>query len=234
MNATIELNEPLPKPGKSPKRGRTWRYRLGVGVLKLSILGAAMYGTGAASYQVQALVVDKYEQVKERILSRLVTVEVVKEYLDPIDHSTDQLIEIISAEQGIDPVITAAIIEKESSYQNASIRTEPRLCAKMQAETDAATMLCSSHGLMQILGIEARRQCKIDWSQLYDRRTNIRCGLTILKNNLAAAKGAKTPGRQLREALRMYNGRGEDAERYADSVMSNIADKLISKNNKGE
>lgn len=231
MSRTIELNEIVrpesPKATTKAKKGRRWYWRAAWFFTQAGVVVAALYGTGAASYQVEAWGRAKFYEVRELVMSQLRTVEVVKEYVDPLDHSTPDLIRIVSEEMGIAPVITDAIIEKESGYNNNSIRTEPRLCSKMGAQSDSQVMNCSSHGLMQVLGVEARRQCKIEWGQLYDRRTNIRCGLTILKNNLGAAKGARTPGRQLREALRMYNGRGEDAERYADSVMGMIADRLI-------
>lgn len=210
------------EPRKAKRKRKSFLWLM----LKGGLLLAALYGTGAATEKGLEWGKSEATRLHELVMSRLRTVEVVKEYVDPLDHATPELIEIVSKEMGINPVITDAIIQKESSYQNSSIRTEEKLCDRLQVQDDNGVMLCSSHGLMQILGIEARRQCKIEWSQLYDRRTNIKCGLTILKNNLVQTK-EKQPGRRLREALRIYNGSGPKAEAYADSVMSLIADRLL-------
>ena len=228
MGKTIELSEKAVISPRKPK-ANTFRGRVARLGIKGIMLLAALYGTGAGAQRVEQWGAAKYEELKGQLLAKLRTTEVIREYADPAEHSTSELIRIMSREAGIAEIITDAIVEQESNYQNDSIRTEPALCSKLGAKEDKTVMLCSSHGLMQILGIEAKRQCKIDWSQLYDRKTNLRCGLTILKNNLAFVK-ARTEGERLRLALKMYNGRGEDAEIYADRVMSKIADRLISNN----
>jgi hypothetical protein len=183
MGKTIELSE---KAAISPRRpkARTFKGKVARLGIKGLMLLAALYGTGAGAQRVELWGAAKYEELKGQLLAKLRTTEIVREYADPSEHSTPELIRLVSREAGVAEIITDAIVEQESNYQNDSIRTEPALCNKLGAREDKAVMLCSSHGLMQILGVEARRQCKIDWSQLYDRRTNLRCGLTILKTTL--------------------------------------------------
>lgn len=222
----IELDQVIQEAPRKAHKRRLGRKLFGLGV-KAGLLFAALYGTGALTEKATDWGKGEFNRLRELGMSKLRTVEVVKEYVDPLDHDTPTLIKFVSAEEGVNWVITDAIAQKESNYQNSSIRTEEKLCDRMGITDDNGVMLCSSHGIMQVLGIEARRQCKIEWSQLYDRRTNIKCGLTILKNNLASQSKVKSNGRRLREALRIYNGSGPAAEAYADSVMSLIADRLL-------
>lgn len=220
----INLTDAIEAKTEKPKRRKFTITRF---AFKVAILLGAAYATGAAIEYGLNWGDREIQRIRNLIAAKLTTTQIVTQYIQPEEHDTATLIRTISKELDINPTITDAIVAKESNYENASIRQEPKLCAKLGAQTDNDQMLCSSHGLMQILGIEARRQCKIDWSQLYDRRTNLRCGLTILKNNLNSLQSVKPPAKRLREALRQYNGSGPAAEAYADSVMGLIADRLL-------
>jgi soluble lytic murein transglycosylase-like protein len=165
----------------------------------------------------------QYAYAKEQIEDRFKTVEVVKEYVELDEADVKTLVVDISKQEGINPVITHAIILAESNYNPAAIRFED---AKTPSNSDSATrMKFASHGLMQVMGFNAKR-CYLDWPQLYKPADNIRCGLQILKENLKTAKGSN-PSTKLRTALRMYNGSGPMAEVYADKVMGVIADSLL-------
>ena len=137
---------------------------------------------------------------------------------------TKELVTTISQQMGVNPVITHAIIQAESGYNPAAIRFED---GKTPKGADSATrMKFASHGLMQVMGFNAKK-CGLDWPDLYSKSDNIRCGLTILKDNLHSIKPNGTPSERLRTALRMYNGSGTMAEQYADRIMGAIADKLL-------
>lgn len=167
--------------------------------------------------------VDQYHSGMAWVAQYFTRVEVVKEYVNPHEVELGTLIRDISKDMGVNPVITFAIVEKESNFNSNAIRFEDDMTPK---NADAQTrMKYASHGLMQIMAFNSKR-CGLEWSELYDRSKNIRCGLKILKDNLKESQ-AKTPAGRLRLALRKYNGRGEKAENYADAVMANIADALL-------
>lgn len=223
----IELDQVLHEAPKRAHKRRIGRKLVGLGV-KAGLLLTALYGTGALTERATEWGKGEFNRLRELGMSKLRTVEVVREYVDPLDHDTPTLIKFVSGEEGINWIITDAIVNKESDYRPGAFRIEPRRCEKLGIVLGSPRVpLCSSHGIMQVMGENARKFCNIDWSQLYDRRTNIKCGLTILKRNLDSQPKTNSPGTRLWEALRMYNGSGADAEAYADKVMGMIADRLL-------
>ncbi len=180
----------------------------------------------------------QYEQARAWAMEQLTRTEIIREYVQigEDERTTPELIASVSREMGVNPLITEAIIEQESGGKADAIRFEPHVFARLKTGSeDQRRMLASSHGLLQVMGHHAANTCGLkSWSELYKRSQNIRCGLTILKHALHQHRSVMKPGQRLRLALRSYNGSGEKAEQYADSVMARIADKLLTTRGLGE
>lgn len=167
-------------------------------------------------------------ELKSWGLERLTRVEVVREYVQPLDLPVGEIIRRVSDEMGVNPVITKAIAMRESRLEPDAIRFEPKVFSRLKVGSeDQRRMLASSHGVMQIMGFNQDICGLKSWAELYDPAVNVRCALYILKKNAQEARSIKNPAARLREALRRYNGSGEHAENYADAVMANIADELL-------
>lgn len=188
-----------------------------------AIGGLAIVGAWQGGKIASEAILAKYSEARAALVARFSRVEVKEVVRDAEAQPLTALIKSISHEQGINPIITWAIVERESNFNPAAIRFEDGMMPK---NADPQTrMKYSSHGLMQVMGFNAAK-CGLQWNELYDRAKNLRCGLSILRANLKSAKG-KTPAERLRVALRMYNGRGPAAENYSDAVMGAIADALL-------
>jgi soluble lytic murein transglycosylase-like protein len=170
------------------------------------------------------------EEAKAAAVERFGLREVVVKVAKPEELDTEEIIEAISAEFGVAPIVTKAMALQESGgWERADrVRFEPHLHGKFKTPAGLNEIekqfYASSFGLLQVIwGYHGEGTCGLSsYSQLLDVSTNIRCGLTVLTNNLKDVKG--TPGQRLRVALRKYNGSGPDAEAYATKVMARIAE----------
>lgn len=138
--------------------------------------------------------------------------------------SLSELIDEIPPRYGIPPIVVRAIIHQESNGKKNAIRFEQSQmgrAAKITSDPQQQRMLASSHGPMQILGWWSK-EYQIDWSDLYDLRTNVEVGCAILKRGLDRHKG-KGKYEQLRRALAEYNG----SDVYAQQVLGRIGQELI-------
>jgi len=193
---------------------------------------AAVAGIGAVEGGKKILNIgyEKFNSYKVEIMNKLTTVEVVKEYVKPTAVPTEELIRKVSSDYGLNPVILLSLVEQESNFNPRALRFEEKLTKrfsqKKNESEDQFKMRLTSIGLAQVIPAFHADRCKVTWDQLLDRLTNLECAALILKTNLDSAKSTSN-ARRLRTALRMYNGSGEDAERYADEVLSKIAENLL-------
>lgn len=152
----------------------------------------------------------------------------------PDDVPIEQLIEMVSAEFRINPVIVKAMaIQESGSFERTNrVRYEEHLMARLEPPKGLnqieQALFASSHGLLQIVFGYHYKRCGLgpyDWDRLHDPITNLRCGLTVLRDNLQVTKvrAMKKPADRLRAALKAYNG----SDAYAEQVMARIADFLI-------
>lgn len=138
--------------------------------------------------------------------------------------SVDELVAEIAPRFEVSPLVVAAIIDQESNGERSAIRYEPgqvKRAQKITRNEQQQRMYASSHGVMQIMGWWAP-EFKLEWSDLYDTRTNIELGCAILRRGLDRHQG-KPKYARLRAALGEYNGSLE----YADAVLARIGRKLI-------
>lgn len=201
---------------------RSFRRRAAVFSTKVALCVAASVAISEAASIAYGYGARQYRAARTAILAQLTRVEVVREMLPAREVSTAELVATLSREMGINPIVTHAIIEQESGGREDALRFEPHVYARVKGRTDEERrMLASSFGLTQVMGYHARQTCGLkSWAELLQPEKNIRCGLTVLRDNLKRT-------RRLRDALRMYNGSGERAEAYAEKVLARIGEKLV-------
>lgn len=221
----------LPKPSRWTKRLRLAKY----------LSWTAFVTVGAYSFvfcceELRSFAGAKYAHAMELAKEKLVEVKVIEKVhvLDPERVPVEDLINQISADAGLNPLIIRALAEQESGKYLPidRIRYEPQLMPKVNAPRHLneieRQLYASSIGLTQVIyGLHKERCGLKSYADLLDPANSIRCSIIILKANLEACRHIKQPGLRLREALRMYNGRGEMAEAYADRVMQRLADMLL-------
>lgn len=201
--------------------------------IKKAILRSMLFGclTGLAVLGVAPLfgiLKDKIINLKSEIVKRITKIEVVEKYVRPPELSTEELIDQISFEMKINPLITHGIARQESgkNYKDDALRFEPHLesrFAKLGRSKEETRMLATSIGVMQVIPGFHLKTCGLDsYADLFDRATNIRCGLTVLKDCLAKYQSKKKL-EQYKLALGCYNG----SETYAGSIIRNIGEIAI-------
>lgn len=168
------------------------------------------------------------DEAKATVQEKLGTERIV--VVSPQEVDTEQLIESISAEFGINPVIVKAMAVQESGHWNATdrVRFEKHLHGKFKTPAHLNEIekqfYSSSFGILQVIYGFHKERCKLSsYSELLEPAKNIRCSLTILSENLKAAKGKN----RLKQALTRYNGSGPEAEKYAESVLARIGMMMI-------
>lgn len=162
--------------------------------------------------------------IYDRAVGSLTRVEVIKEYVQPVELSTDEMIERISIAMSINPTITKAIARQESglSYRADALRFEPHLearFAKMARGAEERRMLATSIGVMQVIPGFHMKTCNLtSYAQLFDKRINITCGLQVLKSCLEYNSKIDSTALRFRRAFICYNG----SEAYADDIFNHI------------
>lgn len=221
----IELSEQceVAKPRRSFKR-RAFRFFLFLSLYVVSALVVAYYAQIGAT-RVWAYI-DRLWDDTMRYLTR---VEIVREFVQPVDLPPEQLITKYAQELRVPRIVGLILFQKESGDGENVYRFEPKVYERIKArsrESDSEIrMLASSHGPLQVMGFNAEPRCGIHWSKLYGPQ-GIWCGLKIMRENLNAHKNTRDIGERAWLAFRDYNGSGPDAERYADHAMS-IAGRLM-------
>ncbi len=224
------IENQLPKPS----RFRRWLVALKLGTYA-GLIVAGSYCVVIACEQLCDYLGAQYAYARERVTEKLTTVHVVErvQLLDPEQVPVEQLIDQLSADAGLNPLILKAIALQESGgfARLDRYKHEAKLMGmtkNVRGTEDEKRLWSGSWGLLQVIPIIWQKPCQLrSYSDLIDPKTNIQCGITILKLNLERCAHIKQPGARLREALRMYNGSGPDAEAYADKVMQRLADMMI-------
>lgn len=144
----------------------------------------------------------------------------------------EAMIEEVAADNGIPSAVIRAMAVQESGHLGSTdrVRFEPHLMNRFKPPAHLNDIekkfYASSFGLLQVIyGFHAKTCSLKSYSELLIPEKNIRCGVTVLKTNLAQTKG--TPAQRMREALRRYNGSGPQAEKYADRVMVRIGEEVL-------
>lgn len=170
------------------------------------------------------------EEAKAAAVERFGLREVVVKVAKPEEVDVEQLIESISAEFGINPVIVKAMAVQESGHWNATdrVRFEKHLHGRFKTPPGLNEIekqfYASSFGIGQVIYGYHKERCKLSsYSELLRVDVNLRCTLTILSENLKAAKGKH----RLKQALTRYNGSGPEAEKYAEQVLARIGMMMV-------
>lgn len=198
--------------------------------LKLVFILALAWGLAEAFTVLKAWSAMQYAVVKNWAISRITKVEIVREYVKPLELSTENLITSISKEYGINPILTLAVIHQESGrrLRTDRLKFEPKLYGKWKGTSDEETrMLATSIGLMQVIPGFHAKSCNLQsYSDLFDTETNIRCGLKVLTDCLKYNQKAGSKLGQYRAALQCYNG----SSVYADEVLSRLGELVLENN----
>lgn len=171
-----------------------------------------------------------WEGVKNNVMRRIGTVEIVREYVKPNDVSTESLIKTLSHEYNVSPILTLAIGHQESGkgLRNDRLRFEPKVFSRFskQYPDEISRMMASSIGIMQVIPAFHMKRCNLtSYADLFDRETNIRCGLKVLTDCLNQSR-AGTKVAKFKDALACYNG----SDTYADEVFSRLGELALENN----
>lgn len=171
------------------------------------------------AYQVISV---KFNDAKINFIERLTRTKIIKEYVKAENLPTSDLINVVSREFNIKPIILKVIIFLESKDDiDQQYRFETAVFAKRASidryySEQERRMRSSSHGITHIMGYRAS-ECGLHWSELYDKRKALMCTAIIMNKNLKNAS-AKTKSGKLYQAYKMYNG----SDAYAVSAMSEL------------
>lgn len=140
------------------------------------------------------------------------------------ERSVKELIKENADRYHVNPILIAAIAERESGYKPESIRFEAHhmsIAAKITRNPDEQRMYASSIGVMQIMAWHAPKY-GLTYRDLFNNKTNIEVGTVILKNCLDKWKG-ETKYNQIKKAATCYNG----SEEYGMAIVNRLGQLLI-------
>lgn len=211
-------------------------------VLKLMIklFGIFIFCFGLYNFtlETKSYSIKKYTEVRNKIKNKFTIVEYKQINNEPIEEDLETIINVTSLKYGINPIITKAIIKQESDFQSDALRYEEKwklqyqnsIKRKSGESEESWKMNFKSIGLMQIgYGIH-KDFCNLNsYTELFDPKKNIECGLKIFKECLDD-QDLSEEGAEIKYCLKRYNGSGNAAENYSVEVMSRIAMNIL--NNK--
>lgn len=191
-------------------------------VLSLFVSRGVWYGVNWAE--------EKVSIVWSNFLHWAGAVEIIREYVKPSDVATEDLIKNLSREYKVSPILTLAIGHQESgrALRNDRLRFEPKIYSRFSKNypEETARMMSSSIGIMQVIPAFHMKTCALSsYADLFDRETNIRCGLRVLTDCLSRSKAA-TKVLKFKEALACYNG----SDTYADEVLARLGELVLENN----
>ena len=150
---------------------------------------------------------------------KILTVEVPE-----TEKTIKELIKENADKYNVNPVLIAAIAERESGYKPDAIRFESHhmpIAAKITNNIDEQRMYASSIGVMQIMAWHAPKY-NMTYKDLFNNANNIEVGTVILKNCLDKHKG-KSKYEQIKKAASCYNG----SEEYGKAIVARLGQLLI-------
>lgn len=206
-----------------------------IGIFKIFFLLIFCFGFYHLSLDTKDYSVQKYAEIKKKIREKFTVVEymVVTDELD--GPSLHNIISRISKEYKISPIITKAIIKKESNFKNDAIRFEQTWknqyaskISRIPGENDHTyDMNFYSIGLMQIGYGLHKTFCGLNsYTDLFKPEINISCGLKIIRSCLERSN-ISSQGQKIKQCIKQYNGGGERAETYSIDILSDIATELL-------
>ena len=219
---------------------RKKRFSVGFFVLKFLVF-AAVVGAGSfivsdylriAGQKIQT----KYEQIVVNLREKFNLIEYRTQVVPANQAKMKDLVDSYSKKYHVNPAVTWAMIDVESGGDTTRIRFEngwkrdysnrfPKPSGINEIEYD---LNFSSIGLLQVSFCIHKERCGLNsFADLLNPGANLDCGLSYLSNCLQDRKEVKERGKRLWMCIRDYNGKGPDAERHADRVMSRLADHLI-------
>lgn len=180
---------------------------------------AGSFGIVHAVGWTQSKAISLYEEA----IASLVQVQVIREAV-PMESLPLEIVYKKAAEKyGLPVVALKALALQESSNGKYLYRYEPHVYQRLKGDTeDERRMLASSHGFLHVMGFNAKPECGVHWSELYNPIIGIECGAKMLRDRLDRHKGVKNKSERMRLAFRDYNGSGEKAELHADRVMAKV------------
>lgn len=188
-------------------------------VLRLTALTLAAIGVSAFAYEGWQY----HQRITIERLESLPIDSVVKELRIPLftKHELQALATKVAREEGIDPIILTTIINQESGWNPHTFRHEPHLEAKFGRAGS------TSFGLTQVIYGWHKDRCGLSSHlELFDAEVNIRCGIAVFRHCLKSSS-VKDKSGKLRDALRCYNGSGNQAREYSNQLMASIQQQLI-------
>lgn len=147
------------------------------------------------------------------------------------------LVSKYSAKHGVSPLVTWAIIDKESEGYMERVRYEEswkKQYAKAwkrepwMLNEEEYNLLFSSFGLMQVGYGLHKEFCELNSVvELFDPEVNLDCGLKKISACLDSRQNVKSIKERFRLCFRDYNGSGPRAEAYAQDVMQRLQDSIF-------
>lgn len=180
------------------------KRKLAVKLLKLSAVLVVLHFGSRGYIAAQDAVFGQVAQATEQVVAYSAhTLGYVRPAPQLEEHTLDDLIELESVIAGVNPSLMRSLVHVESR-------------GRKFAESPKGAI-----GPAQIMGFNAKRCGLEHYSQLWDARTNIKCGVQILSEELRAVRG------DVVRALWRYNGGAKcdhgackESREYAAAVLA--------------
>lgn len=200
----------------------------------LGLIFVAFQITAGVSYGI-SYAAEQYDRSIEWAAS-LLPVRQVIQILPAEQVPVEQLIEQVSEEFGLNPIVIKAMALQESGGWNDlnRMKEEPQLLVPQKGQPAQIApprglndveklMWATSHGLLQVIYGFHYKTCELrNPMQLHDPLINLRCGTKVLRILIDKYDTVSDPERRLWLAYRDYNGSGKGAEAHADKVISHL------------
>jgi soluble lytic murein transglycosylase-like protein len=173
----------------------------------------------------------KYLQARSWILDKLEAPTDIVISQPESKATLDHIIDAQSAAQSVSSDLVRALIAVESDFRQDAIAFNP------EGDSKYGRMRSAAHSYMQVRGVHAGGTLCPDlksWSELYDAKTNISCGIAIMKAALAAQPTLKL-------AMAEYNGGAQcikggkivcaESEQHSAKVLEQLAEVIYKKSN---
>lgn len=211
---------------------RPLKTRILVFCLKTSFF--ALLGVLGAHFISKAYTIGKQkaEDLYAEVMSRVTKTEYVKVFVQPAKEPVHRVVERVSREYGLPPLLINALHIQESGrgLRPDRMRFEPKLQSRFKREpwmTDIEHQaLATSWGLGQIIYGIWRKTCELEsYADLLDPEINVTCSAKILRGCLDRRAKVQPKSERFRQCLSEYNG--DQSGGYAASVLNHLTDLII-------
>lgn len=149
--------------------------------------------------------------------------------VSPREKPLNEMIQLAAHSYGLDWKLLDALVEQESGYQADAVRFESHLYERLNEKNASKRMqLASSHGLTQVLGIEAKRR-GVSFAELYNPEVSLEVGANMLADCIERSKATKRMDK-IKEGLSCYNSgkhRSTQGQEYAQKVLLKYLERKI-------